>query len=49
MGFVTESQIKQQAKKGQAETNQRLDAILAALEEQTALLRQLVEALAVRP
>lgn len=48
MGIGTESAILTQSKKGQGETNQRLEAILAALEEQTTVLRQLLDALAVR-
>ena len=48
MGIITESAIKAQAKKGQGETNERLDAIRAALEEQNRLLQQILAALTVR-
>lgn len=40
MGVQTELKIVTQAKKGQGETNERLDAILAELQKLTALLSQ---------
>ncbi|HEY3923121.1 MAG TPA: hypothetical protein VGL75_01005 [Acidothermaceae bacterium] len=40
----TESAILNQAKKGQGETNERLDRIASAIEAQNELLRQLLPA-----
>jgi len=45
MGIGTESQILSQAKKGQGETNNRLDAILAEMAKQTELLQHILRAL----
>jgi hypothetical protein len=42
MGLVKENEILSQAKKGQGETNVRLDAILAELKRTNELLAQLV-------
>ncbi|HEX6394020.1 MAG TPA: hypothetical protein VFZ97_11295 [Acidimicrobiales bacterium] len=48
MGIGTESQILNQAKKGQGETNDRLDALLAELKRTNDLLTQVHSALTVR-
>jgi hypothetical protein len=45
MGMVGESAILQQAKKGQGETNQRLEALIAEQQRTNALLAQLVQLL----
>lgn len=45
MGMLTENQILQQSKKGQGETNQRLDALLAEVRQTNVLLAQLVQVL----
>jgi hypothetical protein len=45
MGFMAESEILRQAKKGQGETNQRLDALLAEQQRTNQLLAQLVQLL----
>lgn len=49
MGFMTESNILRQAKKGQGETNVRLEALIAAQMETNRLLALLFEATAGRP
>jgi hypothetical protein len=45
MGSITDSNILSQAKKGQGETNQRLEAIAAKLDQTNELLAQLVASL----
>lgn len=42
MGMMTEGQIRDQLKKGQGETNQRLDALLLEQQKTNALLSQVV-------
>jgi len=46
MGVGTESGILNQAKKGQGETNERLDALLSEQRRTNKLLEQLVRMLA---
>ena len=48
MGIGTESQILNQAKKGQGETNDRLDALLAEMKQTNVLLAELLSALSGR-
>jgi hypothetical protein len=45
VGMVTEGQIRDQLKKGQGETNKRLEALLAEQQRTNALLAQLVQLL----
>jgi len=49
MGIGTESGILVQAKKGQGETNQRLDALIEEQKRTNELLTQIAYALAERP
>jgi hypothetical protein len=44
MGIVKENEILSQAKKGQGETNQRLDELLAELRRTNELLGQVLQA-----
>lgn len=48
MGMMTEGQIRDQLKKGQGETNQRLDALLAAQQRTNELLAELLQVLRVQ-
>lgn len=45
MGMLTEDRILKQAQKGQGETNERLDALLAEVRQTNLLLAQLVQLL----
>lgn len=49
MGFMSEQQIHKQAKKGQGETNERLDALIAAQHETNRLLAMLLHAMTGQP
>jgi hypothetical protein len=48
MGILDQAAL-QQAKKGQGETNERLDALIAEQQQTNALLAQLVQLLSARP